>query len=1331
MLFSGASSSKVGGLSAGDTLLSHSQQLRAEFTFLLRALDQCGEATSNSSSSSRGDDGADQQRRSSPQSGSIVLFSYALEVALTLVRFDVLLNQEERKLLVHAFDRLLQAELSSLHRVEQRLHYCAETAASLRLLKQRSLVLDSIDWFHVIAKCCGSSSAVPQSSSIDSPGASAPAVGPEDTSATTTPLCAPAPIVGEPLSANAARIYSNILVNGVIPPSALPLSSPPPSKQGTVVIETPLALELSDAPPTAASENVVVVTTDDFIVLAGSANSTVVVPPFATTPNSPSVLATHVVAPQSLPNVRFSSTPVFQLTPAVTKWAIDAFTQEQCRGSNIENYTLTQMVPVTFPTHRQHDVSFSSTSYLDSVGIVRQLRATLVPTSGPFALHHSHNATSGAAANAATAGADRRTSIRDDDECFSLASTVNDVLPANVSQTPPAQPSTTTVEAEHLEIVRRNVSSTVTNKSLGLSRVSSQHSVDTIGFAAAARSGSSNGLSTASGARQSAAGPPMATTAVPKPTQAASRIDVTSCSPVSAEGPGARQRVGNAAPKKEVLTLQEEFVYRIVQAALLQHDNRWSHLRNTTSGSCSVEDGGGPDVRGGSDVFVAPTLRPSTSLANYSFSSGRVTQPLWMLASDEVVAQKTVSTPICQEIDNILESIEASVHTLLSMKRQLRSEITLLCFRVVSTVVDLLLPAAECRGKSLTMFYRKWVCDVYRVLCQEHLLKGFMSLVHRAKVGGSSGAAAATTSVPSSSDNKPEMKSFGSSSNMAGRTSPPQTNSPQLSRMRNSNSATAMISAALGGSLNASLSVAAGLFRRSSATPAPTPTMPATTSEFGVQLTSATLRTSNRSFLRDEVDRGGTIPNSSFDALDDSTSVFPPNVSIGGESAGNGIPSLLPLTDIDAHGNGRGPLGEEALDDATAVGSLFRTFRRHNTATNGEVGVKSPMSTTTAGGNSSDLNYTTSSGAAGGNAQQQGSGSDSSSSAAAHQPSAVAVTLFRSLHGDLCVPPTGCLGTRLMFTLLNGTDVTSFDFKDTDLGNTQSGAASASPQHRHAPLSPQLHQRSNSSCGIDVLMMPRSRTNSAAPTVSPPITNLNASNNSLTPRALFPNSATDAAISGAVSSTTSIIAMPHHHTFRYPSVRSVDDVRALYAALFQDAEVVLSPHDPLRAAITLNYAEFLALVAGKRGDAADTIAGYLDEVDAEPIQPFATRQVDLIGSPALPSSVASTALHPLTPTPSAFSVTNVRRTTAGTNHGLGATAAAAGVPSTITSMPPQSSTATIMGKPTSAVAAMNNNTPMTPICDLIPSWQNKEERTQFVELVGLLKSALATLGGAR
>lgn len=44
----------------------------------------------------------------------------------------------------------------------------------------------------------------------------------------------------------------------------------------------------------------------------------------------------------------------------------------------------------------------------------------------------------------------------------------------------------------------------------------------------------------------------------------------------------------------------------------------------------------------------------------------------------------------------------------------------------------------------------------------------------------------------------------------------------------------------------------------------------------------------------------------------------------------------------------------------------------------------------------------------------------------------------------------------------------------------------------------------------------------------------------------------------------------HHHRFRYPIVNSADDLIALYTHTLDDASLLLSPHDPIRASLMLN-----------------------------------------------------------------------------------------------------------------------------------------------------------------
>lgn len=1161
-------SSKLGGSNA-ETLLSHSQQLRAEFTFLLRTLDQCGEGPPQHS-----------------KQGGAVIFSYALEVALTLVRFDVLLSLEERKLLVHAFDQLLHGELRSLHLVEKRIKYCADFADSLRSLKQRCLVLDCVDWFHVIANnLCQRDEGALSGGGVG--------VGGAGVEVTTTPIGVDVPqlatmsthtadsacCVGEALSTNAARIYSSILTAGVYPPGLLPRKD----LDQTVRSSSDCRRGGDEADPVETPKTTVLVSNDDFTV---AAEQRVLSTAQGATPFSPQQGAS---SPRVLvvPSVRYAA--ALGLPPATAQWATETFTSEQCRYQNDDNHVLTLLVPVVYGCglsagcRPPEDVSFSSSAQLDASAtgsaFVQLPCATLMPQSGPF--------------SPAPVRCTRESSRDEEEACYSLASTVNDVTPTQLAH-----------ELEHPEIARRNISSTI--KSAGLSRVGSQHSVDTTAAVVAAASSAAipaarNHNNTVSGLLRTA--PTQGTTP--------SRQELGAGSPASLEGTNNAGTARGAARArgarvKEVLTPQEELVYRVVQSALLRFDERWSHLRGKSSGN--------------------PPACNNTSLA----VGGRFPS-MSILSPDDIQRQKLISGPICQEIDALLESIEVSISTLQSIKKQIRSEITLLCFRVVSSVVDLLLPAAECRGKAMTMFYRKWLCDVYRVLSQEHLLRGFSSLVHRAK-----------------HVTERESAHTSNSNNAAavwGRVSP---NGASSSSMRASSR---MSSGANGGG------VMPQVLRR---TLSPT-------------LVPIDLGSSRREASRSDEER----PPSSFDALDESTTSCPVD-SIN--------PSILPLVQPCA-ADGVPRRDEEALDEAAAVGSLFRTFRRHNSVSDNAPAL-SPNSVASGAGVSN-------------------AGSVSSGDCAGgvmHAPVAVAVTLFRSLHGDHCVPPVGCLGTRLMFTLLNGTDVTAFDFKDTDFGNTRgSSSALSSPEHRptaHLPISP-FHQRTTSQ------EVTRSRANSAAPTISPQLAHQSSPAMTVgTPRggALDPQPVN-------VSSTTSIVAMPHHHTFRYPAVRSIDDVRALYASLFADAQVILSPHDPLRAAITLNYAEFVALGIGQRAFAAEMITDYLDEIEMEPIQPYISRLVDLSGGITTPGpAVAPQQVG----TTSAFSVTNVRR----------------GGPSSTPMMPPAMPAGAVGVATTPPKPVSTNAAQLTPITDFLPSWQNKDERIQFTELVGLLKAALATLTAA-
>ncbi|CCW61258.1 unnamed protein product [Phytomonas sp. EM1] len=79
----------------------------------------------------------------------------------------------------------------------------------------------------------------------------------------------------------------------------------------------------------------------------------------------------------------------------------------------------------------------------------------------------------------------------------------------------------------------------------------------------------------------------------------------------------------------------------------------------------------------------------------------------------------------------LLDDINASITTTRSMEDQLEGEVTLLTFRVVSTIVDWLIPAVYLVDMRIWLFYRKWLCGLYRFLQQEGLLERFSSMLNR------------------------------------------------------------------------------------------------------------------------------------------------------------------------------------------------------------------------------------------------------------------------------------------------------------------------------------------------------------------------------------------------------------------------------------------------------------------------------------------------------------------------------------------------------------------------------------------------------------------------
>lgn len=77
------------------------------------------------------------------------------------------------------------------------------------------------------------------------------------------------------------------------------------------------------------------------------------------------------------------------------------------------------------------------------------------------------------------------------------------------------------------------------------------------------------------------------------------------------------------------------------------------------------------------------------------------------------------------------------------MQQQLRGEIALLTYRVISTIVDWLIPGISDIERSTWIFYRSWLCDLYAHLYSLDLLPLFQKMMH---VGATKGYSSANSS---------------------------------------------------------------------------------------------------------------------------------------------------------------------------------------------------------------------------------------------------------------------------------------------------------------------------------------------------------------------------------------------------------------------------------------------------------------------------------------------------------------------------------------------------------------------------------------------------------
>ncbi|GET87797.1 hypothetical protein, conserved [Leishmania tarentolae] len=94
------------------------------------------------------------------------------------------------------------------------------------------------------------------------------------------------------------------------------------------------------------------------------------------------------------------------------------------------------------------------------------------------------------------------------------------------------------------------------------------------------------------------------------------------------------------------------------------------------------------------------------------------------------------------ELQHLQEQLCSTSRAVRRMEGQVRGELALLLFRLLSIVLDWLMPAVYVADTRVWLFYRKWCCDLYRVLCTDAaLLEEFHRLLNQSGLAVSSAAA--------------------------------------------------------------------------------------------------------------------------------------------------------------------------------------------------------------------------------------------------------------------------------------------------------------------------------------------------------------------------------------------------------------------------------------------------------------------------------------------------------------------------------------------------------------------------------------------------------------
>ena len=199
----------------------------------------------------------------------------------------------------------------------------------------------------------------------------------------------------------------------------------------------------------------------------------------------------------------------------------------------------------------------------------------------------------------------------------------------------------------------------------------------------------------------------------------------------------------------------------------------------------------------------------------------------------------------------------------------------------------------------------------------------------------------------------------------------------------------------------------------------------------------------------------------------------------------------------------------------------------------------------------------------------------------------------------------------------------------------------------------------------------------------------------------------------------------HHHRFRYPSVSGFADVAQLYLNTLEDAELLLSPHDPIYASLVLSTADLHLHDLHDRETAATLVNSYLADVSEEHIQAPIWDVLPTNLMPMMDSSSSSVGGQAgTTPTESSsaanltagrgFSVTRVRQGNAGVRAGL----SFAGTPTSAAATAAAASTSAAL----SASPPAHPPAPQQPYVPMaIASWNDEREKNEFLGTLRVLR----------